>query len=462
MQRILTPVTTKVFATLCILFNAFLLEAQTAFTGMRDITGLEIAEEMAPGVNLYNTLDAVCWWCEQHNGLESETVWGQPYTTPEMIEAIAARGFKSLRLPVTWFNHMGSGPDFVIDTEWMDRVEEVANYAFDNNLYVIINIHHDDLQADQQGSWLITTYDKQEEVVDQIGKVWTQIANRFIDYGDYLIFETMNEPREVGSPNEWNGGTQEHRDVVNALNLAAVNAIRATGGNNASRFIMTPQATASPQAAISDLIIPNDDPNILVSVHYYSPYSFCLEEPGVATWGTENEKNKVRNDIKAISDHFVKNGKAVIMGEWGAYDKDNLAARREYYEVVATACREGGITPMVWVYSLNRQNLTWNYPELEDEILDVFNAEWPPLLGGLEGTKDMIIYPNPVSQKVHIELSEPPSGILLYTSSGQELRRFEVSESTLQIDMTEFEKGIYLLQIELDHEVITRKIIVEH
>lgn len=191
--------------------------------------------------------------------MESEIVWGQPYTTAEMIESIADQGFKSIRIPVTWFNHMGPAPDYLIDEEWFDRVEEVVNYAFNNDMYVIINIHHDDYQEDQQGSWLITTYDKQNEVTNQIGIVWTQIANRFIEYGDYLLFETMNEPREVGSNNEWNGGTQEHRDVVNALNQAAVDAIRATGGNNETRFVMIPQATASPQAAINDLIFPNDD-----------------------------------------------------------------------------------------------------------------------------------------------------------------------------------------------------------
>ncbi|MEQ8555226.1 MAG: cellulase family glycosylhydrolase [Cyclobacteriaceae bacterium] len=462
MHRILTYSTSKALATWYVLFNACLLSAQTAHTGMRDITGLEIAAEMAPGVNLYNTLDAVCWWCDQHNGLESETVWGQPYTTPQMIEAIADRGFRSLRLPVTWFNHMGPAPDYIIDKEWMDRVEEVANYAFDNDLYVILNIHHDDLQADQQGSWLITTYEKQEEVSDQMAKVWTQIANRFIDYGDYLLFETMNEPREVGSPSEWNGGTQEHRDVVNALNLAAVNAIRATGGNNASRFIMTPQATASPQAAMSDLIIPNDDPNVIVSVHYYSPYRFCLEEPGTDTWGTENEKNTVRNDIKAISDHFVKKGRAVVLGEWGAIDKENLAARREYYKVLATACKAEGITPLAWFYSFDRNNLTWKYPELEDEILDAFNAEQPPVLGNLDVTGDLVIYPNPVSHQVNIDLPVQPSRILLYASSGQELMQWEPRGSALQLDMKAFDKGIYLLQIELGDEVITRKLIVEH
>ncbi|CAE7758404.1 engD, partial [Symbiodinium microadriaticum] len=283
----------------------------------------------------------------------------------------------------TWFNHMGPAPDYIIDEEWMDRVEEVANYAFDNDMYVIINIHHDDLMDNQQGSWLVTTYERQDEVADQIEKVWTQIANRFIDYGDYLIFETMNEPREVGSPNEWNGGTQEHRDVVNVLNQAAVDAIRATGGNNESRFIMIPQATASPQAAMTDLVIPNEDPNIIVSVHYYSPYNFCLADPGVAIWGTDQEKATLRADIRAVSDHFVKNGRAVVLGEWGAFDKENLDDRREYYDELVRACREGGITPIAWIYSLDRNNLTWKYPELENEILDAYDSD-SPVMGGFD------------------------------------------------------------------------------
>ena len=448
----------KTLALVLTMSTAKMLSAQTSHTGMRDITGLEIAADMAPGVNLYNTLDAVCWWCDEHNGLESESVWGQPYTTPEMIDEIAERGFKSLRLPVTWFNHMGPAPDYAIDEEWMDRVEEVANYAFDNDMYVILNIHHDDYQEDQQGSWLITTYDRQDEVADQIGKVWTQIANRFADYGDYLIFETMNEPREVGSPNEWNGGTQEHRDVVNVLNQAAVDAIRATGGNNESRFVMIPQATASPQAAMTDLIIPNDDPNIIVSVHYYSPYSFCLEEPGVDTWGTNNEMNTVRNDIEAISQHFVQNGRAVVLGEWGAADKDNLEVRREYYDVLATACKEGGITPIAWIYSLDRNNLTWTDPQLEDEIFNAFDDS--PVMG-LGESNDLVVFPNPANRKVEIELPVQPSQVFIYSTTGKELMNLNTSNSKLLIDLSEFNKGIYLLQIKLDQKVMTRRLVVE-
>ncbi len=349
--------------------------AQTAFTGIRGITPLEATKEMAPGINLFNTLDAVCWWCNEPAGLDSETVWGNPFTTPEIVAAYADKGFKALRIPVTWFNHMGPGPDYIIDEAWMDRVEEVANYAFDVNMYVIINTHHDDLKEDQAGSWLMPTYAKQAEVTDIIEKVWTQIANRFKDYGDYLIFETMNEPREVGAPHEWSSGTAENRDVINALNLAAVNAIRATGGNNAQRFISIPQYAAGPTAAIESLVIPNNDPNIIVAIHYYSPVFFCLIGSGTPRWGTEEEMEMMQQDIKSYSDHFNKNGQAVIIGECGASNKDNYGDRVRYYDFFTKTCKAQDITPFFWFYELDRPNLNWDYPLLEDAIVSHFNPD---------------------------------------------------------------------------------------
>ncbi|MBX2841847.1 MAG: cellulase family glycosylhydrolase [Flammeovirgaceae bacterium] len=426
---------------------------------MRDITGLEIAKEMAPGVNLWNTLDASCWWLPVPHGLESEVCWQQPYTTPEMVASIAERGFKTLRIPVTWYNHMGPAPEYLIDEKWMDRVEEVANYAFDNNMYVIINIHHDDLKEDQLGSWLVTTYNKQDTVTDQIEKVWIQIATRFKDYGDYLIFETMNEPREVGSPHEWDSGSAEHRDVVNALNLAAVNAIRSTGGNNSSRFIMVPQVGGNMRAAIEDLVIPNDDPKIIVSVHNYDPYLFTLDDPGTNTWGTNAEKTELKNGIKLLGDHFVKNGRAVVVGEWGAFDKNNLEDRIVYYDEFARACQLNGLTPISWVYSFDRESLKWKYPELEDAILDAFDPNL--VLGNLNIENNVGIYPNPASHTVKIKLTSLPSQIELYSVKGQQLLQLDSTKSQFEIDMSGFETGVYMLKMQLGEETTIRKIIVE-
>lgn len=362
----------KVLAIACLVIAPFNLSAQTSHTGIRDITGLEIVAEMAPGVNLWNTLDANGPGCE---GLNSETCWGNPFTTLEMITDIKERGYNTLRIPVTWYNHLGAAPDFIIDEAWLDRVEEVANYAFSNNMYVIINIHHDDYDTDKAGTWLSPTNDRKAASIDQLEKIWIQVANRFKEYGDYLIFETMNEPRAVGSAEEWTGGSAEHRAVVNELNLAAVNAIRGTGGNNAERFIMTPQVTAAGHSAVQDLIIPNNDEKVIVSIHNYGPFSFTLQEPGVDRWGTEAEKEALRNDIKTYYDTFVSQGRAVIIGEWGAADRNNLAFRVAYYEVFAQACKDFQITPISWIYSYDRATRTWQYPSLEDAVMKVFQAD---------------------------------------------------------------------------------------
>lgn len=347
------------------------ISAQTSHTGIRNITGLEIVEQMAPGVNLWNTLDANGPGCE---GLNSETCWGNPFTTLEMITDIKERGYNTLRIPVTWYGHLGPAPDFIIDQAWLDRVEEVANYAFTNNMYVIINIHHDDYDTGKAGTWLSPTNERKEASIDQLVKIWIQIANRFKEYGDYLIFETMNEPRAVGSAEEWSGGNAEHRAVVNELNLAAVNAIRGTGGNNAERFIMTPQVTAAGHSAVQDLIIPNEDERIIVSIHNYGPFSFTLEDPGVDKWGSDSEREALRDDIKSYYDAFVSQGRAVIIGEWGVADKNNLAYRVAYYEVFAQACKDFGITPISWIYSYDRASRTWKYPSLEDAVMKVFAA----------------------------------------------------------------------------------------
>lgn len=337
-------------------------------------TGLEIVADMAPGLNLWNTLDAHGDWV---TGLATETAWGQPVTNREMVAAMRARGFRTLRVPVTWYQHLGAAPDYTIDPAWMDRVEEVLGYALDSGMYAIVNIHHDDYDATKPGSWLSPTYGRQDAVADQLAKVWTQIATRLKDYDEHLLFETMNEPREVGSSQEWTGGSAENRAVVNALNLAAVNAIRATGGNNATRFIMTPPVGAH-TAALADLVIPNDDENVIVAVHNYDPYFFTIapaDGGGVTTWGTDAEVANLQATIKRYHDQFVVGGRAVVIGEWGAADKDNLDARLKYYEVYAKACADNQITPIAWIYDFDRTTLEWKNPSLEDQILSVFPGE---------------------------------------------------------------------------------------
>lgn len=358
-----------ILLTICVALLHSPMIAQTSHTGMRDMTGLELTEDMAPGINLFNTLDASCTWLGKDQGLVTETCWGQPYTTPEMIASFAQRGFKTLRLPVTWYMHTGDAPNYTIDPLWMDRVEEVANYAFDYDMYVIINIHHDDYKDTHEGTWLSPVYADSTENIDRLEKVWTQIANRFKDYGDYLIFETLNEPRQVGSQYEWSGGSEENKKMVSRYNEVSLETIRQTGGNNASRFVMMPQVAANGNSAKTDWVNPGNDSKVIVSIHAYSPFWFALDDNNTDDWGSTQEIAALQNEIGQLSAHFVANGQAVVMGEWGVTGSKPEAQRINYYDIYTKACKDGGIVPVTWIFGFNKTTLKWSNPEVEESIL---------------------------------------------------------------------------------------------
>jgi aryl-phospho-beta-D-glucosidase BglC (GH1 family) len=361
--------------TLLLIFSAFVtISANTAFTGMRNITSLQLTADMGAGWNLGNSLDAHGSWV---SGLETETCWGNPKTTKAMIDAVKQKGFKTIRVPVTWYQHLGGAPNYTIDAAWLDRVEEVINYAFANDMYVIINIHHDD-------SWVVPTYAQKDATINQISKVWTQIANRFKNYGDYLIFETLNEPRLVGSAEEWTGGTPEGRDVLNAFHLAAVNAIRNTGGNNASRHLMvSPYGANGGSDAINDLVIPNNDSRVIISWHNYSPYNFVLQIPGTTTWGSSSEQSALLGEFDRLYNKFIQNGRAVVIGEWSPTDKNNTTERAKYAEFFIQAAKARKMATIWWDNGdinggdsdggsaiFNRNTVSWLYPTIADAIVN--------------------------------------------------------------------------------------------
>jgi hypothetical protein len=248
-------------------------------------------------------------------------------------------------------------------------------------MYVIINIHHDD-------SWVVPTYAKQDAAIAQITKVWTQIANRFKNYGDYLIFETLNEPRLVGSAEEWSGGTAEGRDVLNKFHLAAVNAIRNTGGNNASRHLMvSPYGANGGSNAIDALVIPNNDSKVIISWHNYSPYNFVQQIPGTNTWGTVAEQSWLNGEFDRLYNKFIKNGRAVVIGEWSPTDKNNTSERAKYADFFIKAAKARQMAPVWWDNGdvnggdadggsgiFNRNSLTWAYPTIADAIVNNYSC----------------------------------------------------------------------------------------
>ena len=342
---------------------------------MRGLSVTELAADMKTGWNLGNTFDAN----------DGETSWGNPLTTHEMIDAVAAAGFDLIRIPITWEKHFDNDTDFTINAEWLARVTEVVNYAVDNDMYVIINSHH-------ETDWIKLTMDEVDGVLPKFTAMWTQIAENFREYGDKLLFEGLNEPRVVGGANEWNGGTEDNRQALNILNKAFVDTVRATGGNNSTRaLLITTVAAAVAESTMKELEIP-DDPNIMVSLHAYTPYDFTYPDGKDLFYYDDSVGSSIDWVFNLIDTYFTSKNIPVIITEYGSVNKiidfatvpnpryeENIKWVTRYLE----RAKESGI-PCVWWdngyhYSgnelfgiFNRKDCTWFVPDLIEAIMAVY------------------------------------------------------------------------------------------
>ncbi|HAP60187.1 MAG TPA: hypothetical protein DCR93_12065, partial [Cytophagales bacterium] len=188
----------------------------------RDISSFDLVAEMGVGWNLGNSFDVTA---------RDKTLWGNPAPSFAMVTAVKAMGFGTIRIPITWGFHQQENAPYTIEPGYLQEIETVVEHAFRNQMHVIINVHHDN-------DWVVPTAEAAEEAQARLASLWTQVANHFIEYNDSLIFETLNEPRLEGIPEEWSGGTAEGRGFINDFHKAAVDAIRATGGNNELRHIL--------------------------------------------------------------------------------------------------------------------------------------------------------------------------------------------------------------------------------
>lgn len=330
------------------------------------MTSAEIVEDIRVGWNLGNSLDSY-----DTGTSDTETGWGNPKTTRAMIEAVQDAGFNAVRIPVTWGEHMSD--DGTIEDEWMARVKEVVDYAYDCGLYVILNVHHDDY------IWLTPTNADYESDRAILTHIWEQIAAEFAEYDHRLIFEGMNEPRVVGSAEEWTGGTQESRDVINRLFQAFVDTVRAAGGQNEGRtLIVSSYAQSIEKDAVNAIVVPDDD-HIIVSIHSYAPWDFCGDENDDADWGTDADRAQLDANFQFLADTFINKGVPVIIDEFGAVNKNNTSDRAAWYHYYISTAKSYGIKCFVWDNGttdssgfglLDRENCTWFYPEIVESIMD--------------------------------------------------------------------------------------------
>lgn len=309
----------------------------TAKTTASSGNAMEFVQNIKIGWNLGNTLDSTGSWISG-GPTNYETAWGNVVTTEDMIKTVKNAGFNAVRIPTTWGDHVDSNNK--IDEAWMKRVKEVVDYAIDNDMYVILNLHH-------ENAWLKLTDKEKTAAQKKFKAVWEQICKTFKNYDEHLIFEAMNEPRTEGSAQEWNGGTAAEREIVNEYNQIFVDTVRASGGSNKTRYLMvTPYAASSSPTALKALKVPDDD-RVIVSVHAYTPYNMALNRWSDEKTFTSSGKNEVDYLMKNINDIFISKGQAVIIGEFGSMNKENEAERVKLAKYYVSEAKKIGV-PCFW------------------------------------------------------------------------------------------------------------------
>lgn len=333
----------------------------------KQLTAVELTKLMGNGINLGNTMEAYRGWNQKTDKKTSyyETRWGQPVTSQEIMNAYRDAGLKTVRIPVAWTNTMDyEHGDYIINEAYLDRVEEIVNYALNADLYVIINDHWD-------GQWwgMFGSADKEQraEAIKIYKSIWTQVSKRFKNYSEKLIFESANE--ELGSrlndDTVFSKGKKgvlsdfECYDATNKINQCFVDLVRGTGGNNKYRFLLIAgYDTDITRTTTGDFKMPKDVVNnrLLVSVHYYTPSTFCILSEDASwgkvknSWGTKQDYNLMKGFFSKMKP-FVDQGYGVVIGEYGvAFKKDGTL--KEGYDLwmknVVDLCEEYNYCPLLW------------------------------------------------------------------------------------------------------------------
>ncbi|WP_296827471.1 glycoside hydrolase family 5 protein [Treponema sp.] len=303
------------------------------------------AADLGDGINIGNSLDVIT---DADGSGSDETCWGNPVISRDYIKFLKKSGFKTIRLPVTWAEHMALTEDYTIDKKWMDRVSEVVSWIISEDMHVIINLHHDG--GTSKTSWIQKKEIPYEVRLDRYKKVWTQICENFKDYSHNLIFEAMNE---VG----FDGWTDDSYHQLNILNQAFVDIVRKSGGKNSDRLIMVSGYWTDVDASCdSRFKLPSDSvkDRLMLSLHYYTPSAFTIsmdknnEYWYAEKWGDEKDFAELKSKFEKLKEFYIDKGIPVVIGEYGCIDSKDYDSVILWLKSVRKICHDYDVVPVLW------------------------------------------------------------------------------------------------------------------
>lgn len=366
---------------------------------MREISTMELVQDMGIGINLGNTFESSGDWIAQWgDGTPNsyETAWGSPTVTKELIQGYADAGFGVVRVPVAWSNMMANDGSYKINPDYMSRVQQVVDWILDEDMYVILNLHWD-------GGWLEKLPEDHDNVMAKYSAIWEQVSAEFSMYGDHLMFEAQNEELGWGTLwNQWSGSTDgkaESYGYVNEVNQTFVNIVRNSGGNNLERHLLISGYNTDIKLTCDPLFKMPDDPagRMALSVHYYTPAGFAILEEDAdwgkasSTWGTEAEIAELERNMDSLKNTFTEKGIPVIIGEYGCpkKNKEPESVRKFITSVCEASVSRNGICPVLWDITdlhYDRTSFKMTDEELGKQLLEIrdkyFKKDTPDTISG--------------------------------------------------------------------------------
>ncbi len=357
-KKIVTLITSAACAVSCMAFGISPISVQNEAdaAGLSGLTATQITSQMKIGWNLGNSLDSTSTALSINSSPQKfATAWGNPEPTEDQIDAVNKAGFNTIRIPVTWYQHLyQENGEYKINDTWMAYVKKIVDYAYERDMFIILNMHHEDFINVSQ--FTDATYN---DASAKLTDIWTRLSEEFKDYDQHLIFEGMNEPRETGNPSnsEWGDGDNNSWNYINKLNKVFIDVVRGQGSaNNKERLLMLPGYHAGNSAVtIRAIDVPSGSGNVALSVHAYNPYFFCMATdnyanhtyPGKSGYGADykSELQTMFNSFKSIMN---EKNVPIILGEFSASDFNNTDSRINWAKDYLSMAKEAGIPCVLW------------------------------------------------------------------------------------------------------------------